>query len=298
MNPTITTEHLTLRFGDVCAVEDLTVSFAPGRITGLLGRNGAGKSSLMTLVAGYRRATSGSLLVDGADPFEDAERMAETVLVRERILHADSTSVKDHLSIAASVRPRWDAEFAASLVERFEIPRARRISKLSHGQQAAVNVVVGLASRAPLTMFDEPHLGMDAPSRYAFYDSLLADYAEHPRTIVLSTHIIDEIANVVEDVVIIDRGRLLVSDAAERLRARGAEVTGPAELVDEVTFGRRVLSSRSLGHTKSAIVYDDLGGSFARLAAELDVDVGPLPLQDLFVHLTESQRRSLQEVGR
>jgi ABC-2 type transport system ATP-binding protein len=296
MSPTVTTDHLTVRFGDTCAVDDLTVTVAAGRITGLLGRNGAGKSTLMTTLAGYRRPTSGCLLVGGTDPFEDAERMAETVLVRDRILNADTTSVKDHLHIAAAVRPRWDRALAESLLDRFEVPQRKRISKLSRGKQAAVNVVVGLASRAPLTMFDEPHLGMDAPSRYAFYDAVLADYADHPRTILLSTHIIDEIANLIEDVIIIDRGRLVVSDPAERLRARGAEVTGPAGDVDEVTFGRRLLASRSLGNTKRVVVYDDLGGSFARLAAELDVDVGPLPLQDLFVHLTESERDRLLEV--
>jgi ABC-2 type transport system ATP-binding protein len=297
MTPDIETEHLTLRFGEVTAIDDLTVSIPPYRITGLFGRNGAGKSTLMRMLAGYRRATSGSVLVGDRDPFEDAERMAETVLVRDKILNADSTSVKAHLGIAASLRPRWDRDFAESLLDRFEIPRRRKsIAKLSQGQRAALNVVVALASRAPLTMFDEPHLGMDAPSRYAFYDALLADYAAHPRTIVISTHIIGEVADLVEDVMIIDRGRLVVHEAADRLRARGAEVTGPASRVDEVTAGRRVLSTRSLGNTKSVVVYDELESSFARQAIDRDLDVGPLPLQDLFVHLTDSRSREPQEV--
>jgi ABC-2 type transport system ATP-binding protein len=298
MTPDIQTAHLTLRFGDVVAIDDLTVSIPPYRITGLFGRNGAGKSTLMRMLAGYRRTTSGSLLIGGRQPFEDPELMAETVLVRDKIANGDTTSVNDHLSIAASLRPRWDRDFAESLLDRFEIPRRRKsIAKLSQGQRAALNVVVALASRAPLTMFDEPHLGMDAPSRYAFYDALIADYMAHPRTIVISTHIIGEVANLVEDVLIIDRGRLVVHEQADRLRTMGAEVTGPATRVDEITAGRRVLSSRSLGNTKSVVVYDEPGSNFARLATDRDLDVGPLPLQDLFVHLTETRSPEPQEVS-
>jgi ABC-2 type transport system ATP-binding protein len=289
-NPTVTIDQLDVRFGETTAIDDLSLTIPGGRITGLLGRNGAGKTTLMTVLAGYRRGTGGRALIDGEDPFEHPTLMAETVLVRDKVPCADSTSVKDHFELAATFRPYWDQDFADSLLDRFEVDRKKRIGKLSHGQRAAVTVIAGLASRAPLTMFDEPHLGMDAPSRYAFYETLLADYIEHPRTIVLSTHIIDEIANVIEDAVIIDRGRLLTHQPVDELTRRGAEVTGPADHVDDITFGRQVLSTRSLGNTKSAVVFDELDDGFHRRVRSLNVDIGPIPLQDLFVALTESTR--------
>lgn len=287
---TISTDDLVMRFGDTTAIDGLSVTLPAGRITGLLGRNGAGKSTLMGLAAGHRRPTSGTLQLDGTEPYEHARLMAETSLVRDTVPFADSTTVTGHFKLVAAVRPRWDQEFADRLADRFELPARKRIGKLSKGKQAAVSVITALAARAPLTMFDEPHLGMDAPSRYAFYDELLADYAAHPRTILLSTHVIDEIANVIEDVVILDRGRLVVHDAVDQLRSRGAAITGRAADVDDVTFGLRVLSSRTLGTTKQAVVYDEFNGDVARRAAAAGVDIEPIPLQDLFIHLTSPEQ--------
>jgi hypothetical protein len=122
----------------------------------------------------------------------------------------------------------------------------------------------GLASRAPVTLFDESHLGMDAPSRAAFHDEVLSDFMAHPRTIVISTHLIDELSPLFEEVVIIDNGRLVLQDETEVLRARGADVTGPAEAVDRFVAGHTVLRERQLGRTKSAM---STAGSTRRTAA-------------------------------
>jgi ABC-2 type transport system ATP-binding protein len=280
-------DALTVRFGTTTAVDAVTTGIAGGRITGLLGRNGAGKSTMMSTIAGYFRPTSGGIRVDRCDPYEHARVMAETCLVRDSTACATSTTVKDAIEIAAALRPRWDAAYADRLLERFEIPRSSKIGKLSRGKQSAVAVTLGLAGRARLTMFDEPHLGMDAPSRYAFYEEIIADYVAHPRTILLSSHLIDEIANVIEDVVVIDRGRLLFNEPIDDLRARGAEITGPADAVDDATVGMQVLSERTLGRTKSVVVFHPLDDRLRVRAAALGIDVGPLPLQDLFVHLTD-----------
>lgn len=279
-------DGLTVRFGSTTAVESVTTTVAGGRITGLLGRNGAGKSTLLSTIAGYRRPTSGTVRVDGYDPYEHARVMAETCLVRDSIPSC-STSVKQAIELAAELRPRWDATYADRLLERFEIPRVSKISKLSRGKQSALAVTIGLATRAPLTMFDEPHLGMDAPSRYAFYEEIISDYVAHPRSILLSTHLIDEIANVIEDVVVIDHGRLMFNEPIDDLRVRGAEITGPADSVDDAIVGMHVLAERTLGRTKSVVVFHPLNERLRVRAAALQVDVGPLPLQDLFVHLTD-----------
>lgn len=280
-------DDVTVRFGATTAVDSVSTTLAGGRITGLLGRNGAGKSTLMSTLAGYRRPTSGRIRVDGHDPYEHARVMSDTCLVRDAIPSAGSTSVKQAIELAGCLRPRWDAGFADRLLERFEIPRSSTTIKLSRGKQSALVVTLGLASRASLTMFDEPHMGMDAPSRYAFYEELLVDYMAHPRSILLSTHLIDEITNVIEDVVVIDHGRLLFNEPIDDLRSRCAALTGTADAVDDATMGMHVLSERTLGRTKSVVVLHPLDDRLRTRAAALGVDVGPLPLQDLFVHLTD-----------
>jgi ABC-2 type transport system ATP-binding protein len=165
------------------------------------------------------------------------------------------------------------------------LPR-KRVQTLSRGQKSALGIVLGMASRAPLTMFDESYLGLDAPSRYAFYEELLTDYVAHPRTIVVSTHLIEEVAPMFEEVIIIDRGKLVAHEEAEALRSRGATVTGPAEVVDTFVAGLTVLSEQRLGRVKNVTVFGSLNDDQVRAAAMAGLDLGPVSLQDLFVHLT------------
>jgi ABC-2 type transport system ATP-binding protein len=153
-------------------------------------------------------------------------------------------------------------------------------------------VVLGLASRAPLTIFDESYLGMDVPSRQLFYDALLADYAEVPRTIVLSTHLVSEVSAVLEEVVILDHGRLVTQAPVDSLRGRGAAIVGPAAAVDQVTAGLMVLSEQRLGGTKSSTVLGDLDDDLRARARDAGLEIGPVGLQDLFVHLTGSTKGS------
>jgi ABC-2 type transport system ATP-binding protein len=284
---------LTVRYGDTTAVDGVSFTLQPGRIYGLLGRNGSGKSSLMAVLAGFRRPSSGQLLIDGEDPFENARLMGGTCLIRESGDLIATDKVRRVLGFAAAVRPNWDGELAARLLDLFALRTDKPVNSLSRGQRSALGVVLGLAARAPLTMLDEVYLGMDAPTRYAFYDELLADYIAHPRTIILSSHLIDEIERLFEGVLVLHEGRLLIDEEADEIRGRGVSVTGPAAAVDgfiaDLTAerGGRALSSQQLGTTKQVAVFGDLDGETRDRAHTLGLDLGPVPLQDLFVHLTD-----------
>src|SRR4051795_12298725 len=141
-------------------------------------------------------------------------------VIKEGQRYPDLFRVRDALDAAAMLFPNWDDDLARSLLRDFDLPEKRTIKKLSRGMNSAVGIVIGLASRAELTLFDEPYLGLDAVARQLFYDRLLADYAEHPRTILLSTPLIDEVANLLEHVIVIDRGRIVVDANADDLRGR------------------------------------------------------------------------------
>jgi ABC-2 type transport system ATP-binding protein len=220
--------------------------------------------------------------------FENPLVTRRVCLIRETGDTGDKDErVGDALSTAAHLRPSWDGDYADDLVDRFRIPRRTKLGELSLGQRSALGMIFGLAARAPVTLFDESHLGMDAPSRAAFSDELLSDFMAHPRMIIISTHLIDELSPLFEEVVIIDNGRLLLQDETEVLRAQGADVTGPAEAVDRFVAGRTVLRERQLGRTKSAMVYGGLDERHRRQARDAGLDLGPVALQDLFVHLTE-----------
>ncbi len=279
---------LTMRYASTKAIDGLTASIPPGAITGLLGRNGSGKSTLLAAIAGFRAPAAGQVTVNGRTPFEDDDAMADTCLVREAGDFAD-VRVDSALRLAASLRPNWSADLAAHLVERFRVPTKKNVRALSRGQRSALGAVVGLASRAPLTMFDEVYLGMDAPTRYAFYDELLSDYAAFPRTIVISSHLIEEVERLFEHVIVLDDGRLLIQDTAEALRERGVRVVGNGAAVERFVEPYTVLSRRHLGRTTAATVYGSLTKDAERNAAAAGLDLESVSIQDLFVHLTEGQ---------
>jgi ABC-2 type transport system ATP-binding protein len=287
---------LTVRYGDTVAVDGIDFTLAPGRIHGLLGRNGSGKTTLLSVLAGLRRPSQGQVLVDGEDPFENARVMAGTGLIRESGDVLASNCVGRVLEFAAALRPYWDDEFAARLVTRFGLPLGQRVTTLSRGQRSAVGAVLGLAARAPLTMLDEVYLGMDAPTRYAFYDELLADYIAHPRTIILSSHLIEEIERLFEGVLVLHEGRVLMNDEADVIRDQGLSVTGPVAAVDSFVTrlsadGLRELGRRRLGGTEQVSVFGTLDRAAREQARTLGLEIGTVPLQDLFVHLTDSHRQ-------
>jgi ABC-2 type transport system ATP-binding protein len=244
-------EDVTVRFRGATALTDVSTGFAADTITGLLGRNGAGKTTLMQLVTGHRLPTSGTVRVFGEAPFENDGVLPRICFVKESQRYPDHFRVLDAVTAASRLFPDWDGDLAASLLADFELPLRRPIKKLSRGMTSAVGIVIGLASRAPLTLFDEPYLGLDAVARQLFYDRLLADYAENPRTVVLSTHLIEEIGDLLEHVVLLDHGRVVVDEDAEKLRSSALTVSGPTPAVDDAVRNYEVLHRETLaGHAR------------------------------------------------
>jgi ABC-2 type transport system ATP-binding protein len=287
MSTVVAVSGLTKHFGRVHAVEDVTFTLEENRIYGLLGRNGAGKTTLMSLLTAQEFATSGSIEVFGHSPVENASVLGRTAFIKESQRYPEDFRVKHVLRSAPWFFANWDAEFAAQLVKDFRLPLDRRIKKLSRGQLSAVSVIVGLASRAPLTFFDEPYLGLDAVARQLFYDRLLSDYAEHPRTVVLSTHLIDEVSNLLEHVLVIDEGRILIDSDADTLRGSATTVSGTAKAVDAFTKNRTVLHRENLGGLATATV-GALDGGDRRAATEAGLELSPVSLQQLVVRTTTS----------
>lgn len=286
MNAVITMKDVTKAYNDVRAVEGISLSIEPNKIYGLLGRNGAGKTTLMHMITAQQFPTSGELRVFGEDPYENTRVLSRICFIKESQKYPDNYSIADVLSMAARIFPNWDAEYAAALIEAYALPLKRKMKKLSRGMLSAVGIIVGLASRAELTIFDEPYLGLDAVARSMFYDQLLADYAEYPRTVILSTHLIDEVSQLLEHVFVIDRGRLLLDEEADALRGRAATVTGPAAKAESFAAGREIIHREPFGGLASITMLGELTAKERQEAAAQGLELTPVSLQQMIVHLT------------
>ncbi|MFB6610781.1 ABC transporter ATP-binding protein [Agromyces sp. NPDC056379] len=277
---------LTKRYGSFTAVDAVDFTLEENRIYGLLGRNGAGKTTIMQLLTGQLFPDAGSLDVFGREPAEHADVLRRMCFIAESQRYPDSFKAAHVFKAAPWFFENWDAAFAEQLIADFRLPLNRYIKKLSRGQLSAVGVIVGLASRAPLTFFDEPYLGLDAVARHIFYDRLLEDYAEHPRTIVLSTHLIDEVANLLEHVILIDQGRILFDRDADELRGSATTVAGPRAAVESFVADRPVIGREGLGGLASATIDGRLDQGDRVKAAELGLELAPVSLQQLIIHMT------------
>jgi ABC-2 type transport system ATP-binding protein len=285
MTTVVEVSGLTKKYGKFAAVDDASFRIEENRIYGLLGRNGAGKTTIMSLLTAQAFASSGTIRVFGQSPVENAEVLGNICFIKESQTYPEDFRPRHVFASAPWFFPNWDQVFADRLIAEFRVPMNRRIKKLSRGQLSAVGVIVGLASRAPLTFFDEPYLGLDAVARQTFYDRLLEDFAEHPRTVILSTHLIDEVSNLLEHVIVIDDGRIIIDEESEELRGSATIVAGTKAAVDAFVVGREVLHREGLGGLSTATIshLDEAGRVAARAAG---LETSPVSLQQLIVRST------------
>jgi ABC-2 type transport system ATP-binding protein len=294
--PVVRVTGLSKRFGSLAAVDDVSFSIEPDRIYGLLGRNGAGKTTLMQLLTAQQFPSAGTIEVFGESPMENPGVLRRVCFIKESQKYPEDWRVKHVFASAPWFFDNWDSAFAERLIADFRLPLNRPIKKVSRGQLSAIGVVVGLASRAPLTFFDEPYLGLDAVARQIFYDRLLEDFAEHPRTVVLSTHLIDEVSNLLEHVVVIDDGRILIDQDAEDVRSSAVTVVGGRRAVEAFVAGREVLHRDGLGGLASVTV-TALTDEDRREAIDAGLELAPVSLQQLIVRRTNTTEKEFEQTS-
>ena len=279
-------EGLCKSYGSKQVLQNLDLTIQPGKIYGLIGRNGAGKTTLLGILTAQNTKDGGEVTYGGQPVWENQEALDHICFSRElqpvQFGGQNNLKVRDYLRAAAIFYPNWDREYAGRLMAEFQLEPKKKICQLSKGQMSMVTILVALASRAPLTILDEPAAGLDVVMRERFYQLLLDDFAETGRTFLVSTHIIEEAASVFEQVIILDQGRILENSPTDELIDQFRYVSGREDEVDRVCAGVEVLSRRTVGrHTTAAV-----RGNPEKLAAlSGDVDIAPMNLQNVFVAL-------------
>lgn len=281
----ITVEHVTKKYNDHFALEDVSFTLDEQKIYGLLGRNGAGKTTFMDLLAGHNLATSGSIEINGEDPFDQQHLNEQICLIKEGNNFKKDLKVKHVLTIYEYFYPRWDKELALDLVKQYKLPMNARVKTLSKGMESALGIIVGLSAKAQITIFDEPYIGLDAAARKRFYKVLLEEYEKEPRMIIFSTHLIDEVSLLFEEVLILREGKLILQEDAESLRNRTCVVSGVEEEVERFITDKEVLHREKLAGMMSAHVFAP-----ASVAQKFGLTAENIPIQDLMIYLTESER--------
>lgn len=286
-------ENAVKKYGKKEVLHGVSVQFEPGHIYGLIGRNGAGKTTLMGLLTGQLRLSGGNVTYGGETVWENPAALGELCFSRElspTLLFGQNTNkIKEYLRAARAYYPHWDEEYARRLVQEFELDEKKKVCRLSKGMMSMVTIVLALASRAPVTILDEPVAGLDVVARERFYQLLLEDYEETGRTFIVSTHILDETSGVFEKVIILDKGKVLEESETDELVSRFHYVSGREDEVEAAVRGLNVMQREKAGRSLTVCVRAPLS-QLEQSAAGRDVDITPLNLQKVFLTLTGAQK--------
>lgn len=280
----IEVNNLSKKYGEKYALNHVSFALEKNKIYGLLGRNGAGKTTFMNILSGQIMPSSGEIKIAGENPFDQQELTESICLIKESNNFPKELKIKDVLKIFSYFYPNWDYSFAEDLLKEFNLTPRLKVKALSKGMESALGITVGLASRAPITVFDEPYIGMDAPSRKRFYELLLEDYEDYPRTIIFSTHLIDEVSLMFEEVIILQEGLVVLQEDSEVLRQQTVAVSGPTEKVDQFLQGKDVIELKSLAGNSMAYAFGT-----SEEAKDFGLDAEAVPIQELMIHLTEKK---------
>lgn len=275
--------HVTKRYRRHTVIDEVSFNLAPAKIYGLLGRNGAGKSTLLNIITNRIFPTSGMVAMGPQNVNNNDEELGKIYLMSESNMYPKTTRVKRMLADADSFYGKFDFANARRMLGQFGINEKARFSNLSTGQKTAVKITIALNVNAQYVLLDEPTLGLDVNYRETFYRELLRTYSEKPRTFVLSTHLISEVQQLVEDVLILHEGKIIVNEPVEELLRRAFLVSGPAQLVDEYTAGQTTTDSQTIGNLKETAVIGELD---ALRPIPDQVQIKHLDLQRAFTALT------------
>lgn len=282
----LTSEHIVKTYGGKEVLHDLSLTLEEGKIYGLIGRNGAGKTTLLSILSAQNPATAGAVALDGERVWENRKSLSKICFSRELNATAESglaaMKVKEYLRIAATYYENWDSEMEGKLVALFDLNTKKKLGKLSKGMLSMVTIIVALCSKAAFTFLDEPVAGLDVVAREQFYKLLLEEYTATGRTFVVSTHIIEEAADVLEEVIILHEGRIVYEGNTQDFVDSACYVSGKAEEVDAATEGLETHHPETLGRSKGVTVFLKEGQA---VDESRDVTVQPVNLQKAFVAL-------------
>ncbi|MEY2501823.1 MAG: type transport system ATP-binding protein [Verrucomicrobiota bacterium] len=270
-------------FGATVALEGIDLRVDEGRILGLIGPNGAGKSTALNAILGLT-PYEGELRVLGRNPWNERDQlMRDVCFIADVAVMPRWMRVSQALDYVAGVHPRFDRAKAEGFLARTEIKRASKIRQLSKGMVAQLHLALVMAIDARLLVLDEPTLGLDILYRKQFYDSLLNDYFDHNRTIIVTTHQVEEIQGVLTDLMFINHGRIVLECSMEQFEARYAEVMVQPEHLATAQALKPIHTRQLFG--RSILLFDN--ADHEQLAALGDVRTPSIA--DLFVAVMEPQ---------
>lgn len=275
------------------AVNNLSFAIEENSITGLIGRNGAGKTTLLKLLSGFLKPTHGEVKVFELKPFNNLKVSENTIFIDENMSFPKYLTLLELLKSANTFYPNFDEAMGIKLMEYFGLDFNKKHDQMSKGMKSTFNMILGISSHCPLTIMDEPTTGMDAAVRSDFYKIILKDYIENPRTMMISSHHLEELEDILEDILLLKDGTKCLQMPIDELKEYAIGFTGREEAVKLLVKGRKIIHEESFGKDSIFVVCETSNFIEEFKAAKLQgVEAKAISPNELCIYLT-----SLREGG-
>lgn len=293
----IETEKLSKVYDSATAIDQLSLTIGENKLIGLVGRNGAGKTTLLKLIAGYLLPSAGTIKVFGEPPFNNLTVSSNMMLTNDRLPVIPTLTIAEIMDSMALFYPHWDHELAKRLCQYFELNPKVYPNTLSKGQQSTLYTIIGIAARCPLTLLDEPTTGMDKAVRKDIYRVLLKDYLNHPRTMIISSHLLNELEEILEEVILLDKGQKRMHLPVEELSRLVIRLRGKKEALAPVLETKLVIDQQALGpDSLTVVVKNELPEDLLRSLRQQQVEILSVPTDETCVYLTKTKQGEIDDV--
>ena len=288
--------NVTKSYRTHTVLKEMNFTIKQGVLTGIIGRNGVGKTTLMKLIVGFIEETSGKVEVFSEKPFNSLKVSANSILVDDGMNFPNPMTVTDILKECNRFYANWDAGLAERLVSYFGFHPTARHTQLSKGKKSTFNAIIGIAAHCALTIFDEPTTGMDSSVRKDFYRALLKDYLAYPRTILLSSHHIEEIEDLLEDVLLVHEGIAYFHGPINELQEMFITLTGKIEKLALHTNGKTVFSTKNLGLFSEQTIQNTCTKDELEQMKLDGIAIASVSANDAYIALTDQPKGGIDDV--
>lgn len=278
--------NLSKDYGKNRVLDNVSLTIEENKIYGLLGRNGAGKTTLLNLITNRIFPSEGLITIDNEDVIENYKATGKIYFMTEQDLYPGGMKIKNLFKWTKEFYENFDMDYALNLSKKFGLNINKKFKELSTGYSSICKIIITLASGAEILLFDEPVLGLDANHRDLFYKELVTNYIDEPKTIILSTHIIEEVSEILEKVIIIKDGKILGDKEVDGLLGEAYIVSGVSEKIEKYIDGKKCINIESIAGFKAATIIGKLNEASKEEISELGLEISKVELQKLFIHLT------------
>ncbi len=283
-------KNVSKKYGNKFALDNVSVDFKKNKIYGLLGKNGAGKSTLIKAIGNRINLSDGVISVDGNSNLQDL-KVLEKLYIMNNASPLLNTKVKKLFKSVKTYLKNFDLDYAYKLADLFELNIDQSTKKLSTGYQTITKFIVAISSNADYIFLDEPTLGLDVIHREYVYKVIMDMNIKKENTIIISTHIIDEVEKILEDVVIINNGKIIIKDNIDNLRTSYYECSGDINSIDAYMKDKEVISSRVMGNLKNICIKGEMPDKEVT-----NISINSVNLNYIFQALTKEEEDSRYEI--